>query len=1330
MNPLNIFRKTRNTALDVQEGAWLADQTRKYPYFSLLHIVAAKNAQQKKNSDAETLRTIAALYAQDRKRFAGYIEERYNFSMSSVEALFASETKTALPKPKAEEPKAAPKPADKPAAAAPKAEAPKSAAPAPTPVAKPADKPTEPKTEAKAETKPAVTPALKAEPIKAAAPSVTPAPAKPASTTMGVGNVDIGLQTRIGVRSSMIQTVAKTITQEIKQEAKPGKTAAEHPKAQAAAPVATAKAEPAPATPEAKPAAKAAEPAPVAKAAPKTEPPPAAPLSKAAPAIDVKPAAQTESPKAETAKAEAPKAEATKIEPAKTESAAAKPAPMPAPIKVEPIRAEDKKPPAAPAGGRVVYTREDKPETAARDQAAAGSVEPAAKGTPARGTGARPGLPLNPMNAPEGDNPESSFESLRRSLLQLIQSQIGDEEAAKPTAKTGTNAPVVPDPVAAKPAAPAKSVSADPDPVQQELQQLDTLRSRLQEMQVMPGAEKPAEQPAKAAPQPEHAKPVAAQAAAPIEVKPVAPKPAPAAEKVVAEKTTEKTEKETDKPTKKDRSGPLMGTHEMNRFVPLAPEATAPAPTASAEKLTSPSMQRFVQPDFGGGTSQAKPATTQAQPAAQTGTGKPATEATAKTTVPSAPNAGGTESFKRFVEPKFETAPDTLKVEIQAAEAPAKAEAPKPTIQAEAPKPAEPKAKTPAPPASEGTFAGENSMRRFKDLTFDAPPAATAKTEALQPKAAAEKPLAEKPVAEKPVADKPVAKAADAAEGTTDGERSMSRFVMPEFYQKPATLHLPREPKTKAEAAPPAAPVAKAEPVARPAAEKAPAKPAEDKPAAPKATAEKPATPSEGGSSSFRRFVDLSATQEAVQSQRGGQPTAAKAEAETPAPKTKQEPTAAAATPKPKSATTGKETDAGASAFSRFVMPNFAPSPHLSIQGGSEVPTAPAPQPVEAKKPAPPATEKPAAQQPAQPSVAKEKEAPAAERTGRESMGKVKATKDLAQVTGTAEGTDAAAKAPNSFEYQHRDIEVEIVLKPEQLKYFKEDPSKLHAKQAPQPEAQKPTEKATPVSAKDEALKGLLEQEAFLKVERAFERETESKPAAKQPPVPATPEIDSSLPEQLEEIRQTAAGAAIAAPVVTPLEPNPATGDFAERMNTFRENLQRIRAKGMPASPEVNIKKIQRKFLDRIVQSMSSSSTVSIEAGQAVDLAPQTKGATGAPLSESAVLEQLPPAPAFVPKSNIDTLIDRFGKLETVIAGNLAANRSELESAARAEKGEAAEKPPTPPANADDEISETQAQVYILQGQPFKALRIYEKLSLKFPEKSGYFASLIQNLEI
>jgi tetratricopeptide (TPR) repeat protein len=101
---------------------------------------------------------------------------------------------------------------------------------------------------------------------------------------------------------------------------------------------------------------------------------------------------------------------------------------------------------------------------------------------------------------------------------------------------------------------------------------------------------------------------------------------------------------------------------------------------------------------------------------------------------------------------------------------------------------------------------------------------------------------------------------------------------------------------------------------------------------------------------------------------------------------------------------------------------------------------------------------------------------------------------------------------------------------------------------------------------------------------------------------------------------------------------------------------------------------------------------------------------------EEAAQEQV----AVLPEENADTkmdLIDRFIKAKPSIRKPAATFFNPMESAKRSE---------TLP---DGIVTETLACVYLKQENFAGAIRIYEKLMLKFPEKSTYFAGLIDNIK-
>lgn len=94
-------------------------------------------------------------------------------------------------------------------------------------------------------------------------------------------------------------------------------------------------------------------------------------------------------------------------------------------------------------------------------------------------------------------------------------------------------------------------------------------------------------------------------------------------------------------------------------------------------------------------------------------------------------------------------------------------------------------------------------------------------------------------------------------------------------------------------------------------------------------------------------------------------------------------------------------------------------------------------------------------------------------------------------------------------------------------------------------------------------------------------------------------------------------------------------------------------------------------------------------------------------------------APAELPKTALsgDTLIEQFIKDEPRLKVKKTGFFNPVNMAKKSVQ------------ESDDFVTETLARIYAKQGNHFKAIRAYQKLSLKFPEKTAYFAALIEELK-
>lgn len=95
--------------------------------------------------------------------------------------------------------------------------------------------------------------------------------------------------------------------------------------------------------------------------------------------------------------------------------------------------------------------------------------------------------------------------------------------------------------------------------------------------------------------------------------------------------------------------------------------------------------------------------------------------------------------------------------------------------------------------------------------------------------------------------------------------------------------------------------------------------------------------------------------------------------------------------------------------------------------------------------------------------------------------------------------------------------------------------------------------------------------------------------------------------------------------------------------------------------------------------------------------------------------------PSVIPKGqvkNLDELIDKFIRSDP----RITPSKAEFYSPTNIAKLSIVDQ--------EEFVSETLAKIYEKQGYFDKAIKVYQKLSLKFPEKNSYFASLIEKTEL
>ncbi|MDX2062495.1 MAG: hypothetical protein SFY70_05495 [Bacteroidia bacterium] len=538
--------------------------------------------------------------------------------------------------------------------------------------------------------------------------------------------------------------------------------------------------------------------------------------------------------------------------------------------------------------------------------------------------------------------------------------------------------------------------------------------------------------------------------------------------------------------------------------------------------------------------------------------------------------------------------------------------------------------------------------------------------------------------------------------------------------------------------------------------------------------------------------------------------------------------------------------DGGKASFGRFVQPTFGletvhaqpetvPQPEATAEpiGPSETPQTPLPPAAEVPPAAPTAlgapivsesmrrfvpfepsgtpepTAKPEATVPEEaPKVTSLKVPPP---TGKVSVGmdrfvdlepspklEAPASSDTPPATPLPEAPPATAEAPpapeptgeQTFTYRHGELELQIVLRPEQLKFFAADPTTLFAQAAtevlaPAPEPEdSPEAPETPVTFSrttvveaPSAQLGDMDPEVIGKIKAAIDEETwqQLEEAFLRPPVvsEAGSEPATQVAPKPVGLAPLNASLTIASLEVNPelLEPAaPAFGEVIEQQEDAEEDfIRKIGLESSYANPELpedqhlaaelpyelggaggeyTAPQTEPELNDLLrIKNLPHPSQITLQTIQQKFLekmiTSMTEGVVKIPASgpeEPTIVAATPPVadtvtdtpadtPSDTPAGNtVDEALAKFNALEPVISQKI----SSLKQAPPAPESEE----PLPahpdtlknPLEETGEVSETLAELLVKQGKLTAAKAIYFQLSMKHPEKSAYFAARIADL--
>lgn len=95
MNVLQLFQKAQTTVLTEEERNWLSEQTKRYPYFAVFRFMLAKEGRS--TPGGERLKTIAGVFAPDRNKYADFLRNAPRGLVKIVDMTTTSSTSASRP---------------------------------------------------------------------------------------------------------------------------------------------------------------------------------------------------------------------------------------------------------------------------------------------------------------------------------------------------------------------------------------------------------------------------------------------------------------------------------------------------------------------------------------------------------------------------------------------------------------------------------------------------------------------------------------------------------------------------------------------------------------------------------------------------------------------------------------------------------------------------------------------------------------------------------------------------------------------------------------------------------------------------------------------------------------------------------------------------------------------------------------------------------------------------------------------------------------------------------------------------------------------------------